>query len=105
MEEAIEREDGAYRIAGTRVSLDSVVYAFNEGLSPETIAREYFPTLSTEQVNAAIAYYLAHRDEVDRHLEQSKQEYDARRETSRETDQDFYRKLNEARQPTRSNRL
>ncbi|HKP10665.1 MAG TPA: DUF433 domain-containing protein [Blastocatellia bacterium] len=102
MEETIEHRDGAYRIAGTRVSLDSIVYAFNEGLSPETIAREYFPVLSTEQVNRAIAYYLAHRDEIDRYLERGKQEYDALREASHEADQDFYRKLTNARQPSRS---
>ncbi len=30
--------DGAYRITGSRVSLDSAVYDFLSGLSPESIA-------------------------------------------------------------------
>ena len=36
--EYIEQLDGGYYDAGTRISLDSVVYAFNEGLSPEALA-------------------------------------------------------------------
>jgi hypothetical protein len=34
----VEQHDEAYWIVGTRVSLDSVVYAFLEGLLPESIA-------------------------------------------------------------------
>jgi len=35
--EYIEQRDGGYYVAGTRISLDSVVYSFNEGNSPEAI--------------------------------------------------------------------
>ena len=56
----VEARDGAYWLASIRVSLDSVVLAFVEGLSPETIAGECFPTLTLEQVYGAIAYYSAH---------------------------------------------
>ena len=56
--EYIETRDGAYWIAGTRLSLDSVVFAFLDGLSPETIAAECFPVLTLEQVFGAITYYL-----------------------------------------------
>jgi len=38
--EYIEERDGGYYIAGTRISLDSVVYCFNEGKSPEAINEE-----------------------------------------------------------------
>jgi uncharacterized protein (DUF433 family) len=62
--EYIEQRDGGYRVAGTRVSLDSVVYAFLRGESPEGIA-ESFPALTLEQVFGALAYYSANRDEVD----------------------------------------
>ena len=41
--------DGAYRIAGTRISLDSVVYAFLDGQPPESIIQS-FPLLTLEQV-------------------------------------------------------
>jgi uncharacterized protein (DUF433 family) len=63
----VERRDDAYLVAGTRVSLDSIVYAFLAGASAETIAQA-FPVLSLEQVYGAIAFYLGHREEVDRYL-------------------------------------
>lgn len=58
---------GGYRIAGSRVSLDSVVHAWWDGRLPEAIVAD-FPSLTLEQVHGAIAYYLRHRSEVDRHL-------------------------------------
>jgi len=60
----VETHDGGHWISGTRVSLDSVVLAFLQGLSPESIAAECFPTLTLEQVYGAITYYLAHRLET-----------------------------------------
>src|ERR1019366_8014793 len=45
----VEQREGGYYIVGTRVSLDSVVYAFLRGESPEGIV-ESFPALSLEQV-------------------------------------------------------
>jgi len=59
--------EGGWRIAGSRVSLDSVVHAHREGLSPEAIA-DAFPSLSLEQVYGAIAFYLRHRAEIDPYL-------------------------------------
>src|SRR5947209_811913 len=64
----IEQRDGLYLVAGIRVSLDSIVYAFLSGQSAEAIAQA-FPVMNLEQVYGAIAYYLAHRDDVDRYLE------------------------------------
>jgi uncharacterized protein (DUF433 family) len=46
----IEQRDGGYWVSGTRVSLDSLVYRFREGLSPESIQADCFPTLTFEQV-------------------------------------------------------
>lgn len=63
----VENVEGAYRVAGSRVSLDSIVCCFREGLSPESIA-ESFPTLSLEQVYGAIAFYLANESVVDEYL-------------------------------------
>ena len=62
-----EAEHGALRVGRTRVSLDSVVYAFLEGQSPESI-QQNFPALSLEEVYGAIAYYLANREAVHEHL-------------------------------------
>jgi uncharacterized protein (DUF433 family) len=35
MQNYVEERDGGYYIAGTRVSLDSIVHAFQDGESPE----------------------------------------------------------------------
>lgn len=59
--------DGAVRIGRTRVSLDSVIYHFNNGSSPEEI-RDRFPTLDLADIYGTIAYYLRHREEVDAFL-------------------------------------
>ncbi|HKI18658.1 MAG TPA: DUF433 domain-containing protein [Isosphaeraceae bacterium] len=60
-------ENGVLRVGDTRVLLDSVVAAFHQGHSAETIAQRY-PVLSLAEVYGAIAYYLANRDDVDQYL-------------------------------------
>lgn len=87
---------GFYRVAGTRVSLDSIVYAFRSGQSAESIAQS-FPVLTLEQVYVVIAFYLGHRDEIDRYLEAQGQDYEAKRQASRGADPAFYAWLAEAR--------
>ena len=57
----IEQRDGGYFLTATRVSLDSVVYSYLRGESPEGIA-ESFPALSLDQVFGALAYYIANRE-------------------------------------------
>ncbi len=96
MKNYVEEHEGAYRIAGTRVSLDSVAYGFNEGQSPETIAQS-FPVLELEQVYGAITYYLAHRSEIDAYLERARRDYEAARQAERDADPAFYEKLDAAR--------
>jgi uncharacterized protein (DUF433 family) len=86
--------DGAYRITGSRVSLDSVVYDFLSGLSPESIADNY-DTLTLEQVYGAITYYLAHRPEVDAHLRRNRANFDALRLQARAAHPLLYQKLEE----------
>ena len=91
-----EQRDGAYRIAGTRVSLDSVVYAFRRGASPESIQRS-FPLLTLEQIYGAIAFYLAHAEEVDRYLSAGEEEFEEMRRAAREARPEWYEKLDRAR--------
>jgi uncharacterized protein (DUF433 family) len=74
--EYIEQRHGGYYIAGTRVSLDSVVYAFNEGQSPAAIQHN-FPTLKESQIYGAIAFYLDHRAEIDRYLEETERDFES----------------------------
>ena len=93
----VEKHEKGYRIAGTRVSLDSIVYAYLEGLRPESIADD-FPVLTLEEVHGAIAYYLGHRKEVDAHLKQVDEDFPALQQRVRETYPLLNRKLDEARE-------
>jgi uncharacterized protein (DUF433 family) len=93
----VEKRQEGYWVAGTRVSLDSIVLAFLDGLSPETIVTECFPVLTLEQAYGAITYYLANRGEIDRYLQQADAEFDALRQATRSADPQFYAKLAQAR--------
>lgn len=84
--------DGAYRITGTRISLDSVVYAFLNGQTPESII-DSFPLLTLEQVYGAIAFYLAHRTAIDEYLRQGEAEFEILRQRLRDQNLPLYRKL------------
>jgi uncharacterized protein (DUF433 family) len=95
----VEQSDGAYVVSGTRVFLDSIVYAFLEGQSAEAIAQA-FPVLSLEQVYGAITHYLAHRDDIDRYLESRRQDFAAARQAARDADPMFYQRLAEAKKHT-----
>jgi uncharacterized protein (DUF433 family) len=68
------REDvsGALRVGGSRVLLELVIRAFQDGATPETIVQRY-STLALADVYAAIAYYLHHRDEVEEYLARREQ--------------------------------
>jgi uncharacterized protein (DUF433 family) len=66
---------GVLRVGQTRVSLDSVVYAFRQGHAPETIRQQY-SALSLEEIYGAIAFYLANKGEVDQYLQTQEQRWD-----------------------------
>jgi hypothetical protein len=57
--------------------LDSVVYAFNRGDSPERILERYPLLGKPSRVYSAIAFYLDHQADIDAHLEESKREFEA----------------------------
>lgn len=67
VKEYIELRNGCYYVAGSRVSLDSVVHGFRRGESAETICQN-FELLTLEEVYGAIAYYLANQASVDAYL-------------------------------------
>jgi uncharacterized protein (DUF433 family) len=81
-------KDGIVFVAGTRVPIDTVVYAFREGATAEQIAEDY-SAIKLADVYAVISYYLNHRDEVDAHL------------LRQESDREAVRRANEARFPSK----
>jgi len=66
---------GVVRVAGTRVTLDTIVSAFNEGATPEEIVQQY-PSLHLADLYSVIGYYLRRRAEVEAYLRQRKHEAD-----------------------------
>jgi uncharacterized protein (DUF433 family) len=68
------REDasGALRVGSSRVLVELVIRAFQDGATPETIVQRY-PTATLADVYAVIAYYLRHRQEVEAYLAEREQ--------------------------------
>ncbi len=60
--------NGVVHVAGTRVTLDSVVAVFEQGATAEQIVQE-FDTLKLADVYAVIVYYLRHGSEVESYLQ------------------------------------
>ena len=92
----VDQRDGGYWVAGSRVSLDSIVYAFLGGQTAESIAQSY-PVLTLEQVYGSIAFYLSNRPAIDEYLERSPADFEAMRGACRDADPMFYQKLADAR--------
>lgn len=66
---------GTWRIAGTWVSINSVIHSFLDGATSEEICQD-FPSLSLAQVYSTIAYYLTHRTQVDAYLQEQQRQAD-----------------------------
>jgi uncharacterized protein (DUF433 family) len=59
--------DGVIRVSGTRIALESVIAAFQEGATAQEIGQQY-PSLPLADVYAVIGYYLKHRSSLDVYL-------------------------------------
>lgn|SRR2546425_7549632 len=81
----IREADGAFRVGRTGVTLETVLWAFQQGATPEDIV-DQFPSLVLADVYEVIAYYLRHRDEIDAYLAQQQQHY---RDTVEQLQRDF----------------
>ena len=78
------------------MSLDSIVYAYRRGASPESIHRS-FPSLTLEQIHGSLAFYLSHKLEIDQYLAQGEQEFEKLRQASHEAHSESYETLRRAR--------
>ncbi len=81
-------EHGTVRVGGTRVTLETVIGAFDNGATPEEIAIN-FDVLDLADIYAVVGYYLRHRDEVREYLarqeaeaEEIRREWEARYPTA-----------------------
>ncbi len=46
-------------VAGTRITVQSVLELLNEGLSFDEIIRDYYPDLSVDDIRACVRYAIA----------------------------------------------
>jgi uncharacterized protein (DUF433 family) len=60
-------EDGVIRVAGTRVTLDTIAHAFDRGATAEEIVQQY-PALPLADVYTVLGYLLRHEVEVAAYL-------------------------------------
>ena len=67
MQDFVERREGSFYLAGSRVPLAAIVHDFRNGETPEAI-QSSFPTVSLEQVYGAITFYLGNKEEVETDL-------------------------------------
>lgn len=76
--EVLEPDDILVR--GTRVPIECVVGAYQDGLSPEEVVEEY-PSVSLPRVHAVISYYLANRQQVEHYMARVEEAEQRRSET------------------------
>ena len=92
----VEMVDSTYRVGRTRVSLDSLVYLFREGMSAESMVDSY-PALTLEQVHGALAFYLANQRQVDQYLAEGQRIAEHQHVDSKQTNATLLAKLQRAR--------
>jgi len=100
----IEERNGGLYVAGTGVSLDSVVIRFQEGASPDKIVQS-FPTLKLSQVYGVIAYYLENEKIIDDYIVEGDRELEKSVIPLTQTNPELFARLEAARRQTGSKRL
>src|SRR2546425_10492051 len=94
--EYVSKQEEVYRVGATRVSLDSLVYLFREGVSVESMVESY-PALTLEEVHGALAYYLANQEEIDAYLEEGERMAKSQHAHSGDANAELIAKLRRAR--------
>src|SRR5438067_10585979 len=87
----IREDDGTVHVTDSRVTLDTLVGAFQKGATAEQIL-DSFPSLSLQQIYGTIAYYLEHQVEVETYLKLRREEAASiRNEIESQQDTDGFR--------------
>ena len=94
--EYVEEHNGDFYVAGSRVSLASIIYEFRDGASPESI-RQDFPSLSLAQVYGSIAFYLNHPEESEAYLQRLNGKWEELKQRGRPPGVELQKKIEDAR--------
>lgn len=78
-----EDAHGVWRVGNTRISLESVLYAFKDGSSAEEILMQY-PLLDLADIYAVLSWYLRNNLEADNYLTERKMEWEQLRSEAEE---------------------
>lgn len=68
----VTNRDGVLCVAQTRVTLDTLIQAFQEGATAEEIALQY-PTVPLADIYSVIGYYLRRQAEMEAYLARRRQ--------------------------------
>jgi uncharacterized protein (DUF433 family) len=98
MQSYIEERDGGYYIAGTRISLDSIVHAFQAGESPEGILRSFPLAGPLVKIYGAITFYLENKEKVEAYLRDQDRRWDALRKERAKPADPLMNRLREAKE-------
>ncbi len=85
----VQERDGQYYVGSSQVSLDSIIIYWQQGDSPEHL-HEAFPSAPLAAIYGAIAYYLDHREVVDRYLREHKEWSESQRAADEAANPEFY---------------
>jgi uncharacterized protein (DUF433 family) len=99
----IEERNGGLYVAGTGVSLDSVVIRFQQGADPDTIVRS-FPTLRLSQAYGVIAYYLENEKAINDYVAKGEREFYRSAVPLSQTNPELFARLEAARRNLTSKR-
>jgi Protein of unknown function (DUF433) len=91
----LKRAIAATNVAGSRVTLASVIYEYRDGAAAETI-RQNFPTLSLEQIYGAIAFFLGHEQEVGSYLSELEKKWDELERAAKPASAELQQRIEEA---------
>jgi uncharacterized protein (DUF433 family) len=94
----VEELDGGYYIAGTRVALDSIVHAFQDGEFPEGILRSFPIAGPLVRIYGAITFYLENKEKVEEYLKAQEQRWDALRRERPKSGDPLTNRLREAKE-------
>ncbi len=75
----LQDEFGVWRVSGTKVTLDSLIYSFRQGSSAETIA-DQFDAVPLADIYLILGHYLKNQEEVDGYLQEQRKSADAIRQ-------------------------
>lgn len=98
MQDYVEEREGAYYVAGTRISLASIILAFKDGESPESILESYPLAGPLVRIYGAITFYLENTGKVEAYLREQERLWAELRKTLPRLPEGMAKRLREARE-------